>query len=74
MPILKKLIRIGRYSRGITLPSEWLDYYEREGEELLSVVLEVSNDRIIISPGEVGKPIRPKSVQASPYHRPNQTN
>jgi len=49
MPIIRKLIRIGR-SRAITLPKGWLDYYEQqEGKKVEAVAIEV-NRKLTIEP------------------------
>jgi len=49
MPIIRRLIRIGR-SRAVVLPKGWLDYYERqEGKKIEAVIIEV-NRKLTIEP------------------------
>lgn len=41
MPIIRKVIEVGN-SKGITLPSSWLEFLEREtGVEIIEVAVEV---------------------------------
>ena len=48
MPLLKKLIDLGN-SKAITIPKDWLDYYkERNGVELETVLMEISDSKIIL--------------------------
>ena len=49
MPIIRKIIPIGG-SKGITIPSDWLEWIERTtGQKITEVTIEVS-DVLIISP------------------------
>ena len=48
MPLLKNLISIGS-SRAITLPKDWIDYYEsKTGKKLESVLMEIDDSKIIL--------------------------
>lgn len=43
MPLVKKLIRLGK-SRAIIIPAEWLSYYERQGLSIESMLLELDGE------------------------------
>jgi len=44
MPIIRKVIDVGKTSKGITLPKSWLEYYEKEaGKQIESVAMEVNS-------------------------------
>lgn len=47
MPLVKKLIRIGKSSRAVIIPSEWLEYYEKQGLSIEQVLMEL-NGKIIM--------------------------
>jgi hypothetical protein len=43
MPIIRKIIEVGKTSKGIILPKSWLEYYEKEtGEKIEKVAMEVN--------------------------------
>jgi len=43
MPIIRKIIEVGKTSKGVILPKSWLEYYEEEtGEEIERVAIEVN--------------------------------
>ena len=43
MPLVRKIIHIGKTSKGVILPKTWLEYYEKEtGKEIDSVAIEVN--------------------------------
>jgi virulence-associated protein VagC len=44
----RKIIKTGK-SRAVTLPAEWLHYFENKGQKLETVLLEI-NGEIIIKP------------------------
>jgi antitoxin component of MazEF toxin-antitoxin module len=49
MPLIRKVLPIGN-SRGITLPSDWLKFIEREtGKKITEVLLEVDGN-VTVSP------------------------
>ena len=49
MPIIRKLIQVGK-SKAITIPKSWINYYQREtGQKLDHVVIEI-NDVLTIRP------------------------
>jgi len=44
MPIIRKVIDVGKTSKGITLPKSWLEYYEEKaGKQIESVAMEVNS-------------------------------
>jgi len=50
MPIVRKIIDVGKTSKGVILPKSWLKYYEKEaGQRIKSVAMEV-NKVITITP------------------------
>lgn len=43
MPLIRKIIDVGKTSKGVILPKSWLEYYEKEtGEQIESVAMEVN--------------------------------
>ena len=43
MPLVRKIIDIGKTSKGVILPKSWLEYYEEEaGKQIESVAMEVN--------------------------------
>lgn len=43
MPIVRKIIDVGKTSKGIILPKSWIDYYEKQhGEHIETVAIEVN--------------------------------
>ncbi len=49
MPIIRKIIPIGKTSKGITLPKSWLDYFEKEiGRPIYFVAIEVDRELKIV--------------------------
>jgi hypothetical protein len=50
MPLIKKIVTIGKTSRGIIIPKSWLKFQERSnGQEIHKVGMEV-NEKIVIWP------------------------
>jgi len=50
MPIIRKIIDVGKTSKAVILPKSWLDYYEKEaGKQIESVAMGV-NKVITIQP------------------------
>lgn len=50
MPIIRKIIEVGKTSRGIILPKSWLEYFEeRQGQAIEAVAIEV-NSVLRVSP------------------------
>jgi antitoxin component of MazEF toxin-antitoxin module len=50
MPLIKKLIPVGKISRGVILPKSWLEYAEqKEGKRISAVEVEV-NGHLVLSP------------------------
>jgi hypothetical protein len=45
MPIVRKVIEVGKTSRGIILPKGWLEYFEesQEGQPIETVAIEVDS-------------------------------
>jgi len=52
MPLVKKLITIGRCSRAIIIPAEWLSYYERQGLSIENLLMELDGEITIRVPTE----------------------
>lgn len=47
VPIIRKIIEVGKTSRAIIIPKSWLEYYEKvEGRKIEEVAIEV--DRVLI--------------------------
>lgn len=43
MPIVRKIIKVGKTSKAIIVPKSWLKFYEKEaGEEIERVTIEVN--------------------------------
>jgi hypothetical protein len=50
MPIIRKIIDVGKTSKGVILPKSWLEYYEKEkGRSIEAVTIEV-NKKLTIEP------------------------
>ena len=50
MPIVRKLIGVGKTSKAVILPKGWLEFYEAEsGKKIDAVTLEV-NKVLIVAP------------------------
>lgn len=50
MPIVRKVIDVGKTSRAVIIPKSWLEYYEKEqGKPIEAVAIEV-NRVLQISP------------------------
>jgi len=50
MPLVKKLITVGKCSRAIIIPAEWLSYYERQGVSVESMLMELNGEITIRIP------------------------
>lgn len=54
-PIIRKIIDVGKTSKGVTLPKSWLENFEREtGKKITEVAMEVNGNLTI-------QPILPKT-------------
>jgi len=43
MPIIRKIIEVGKTSKAIIIPKSWLEYYERQqGQTIDTVAIEVN--------------------------------
>jgi len=43
LPLIRKIIDVGKTSKGVILPKSWLEYYEKEtGKQIDSVAMEVN--------------------------------
>lgn len=63
MPIIRKIIDVGKTSRGVILPKSWFVYFEKhEGIKLQSVAIEV-NRVLKISPLPLKEPTEAKPCQ-----------
>ena len=50
MPLVKKIIAVGKTSKGIILPKSWLELIERQtGKSVIEVSIEV-NEALLIKP------------------------
>ena len=51
MPLLRKLVKVGN-SRMVTIPPDWLEYYEQlSGEPIEEVLMELNGEiRIYVKP------------------------
>ena len=50
MSLIRKIIDVGKTSRGVIIPKSWLQYYEnKNGKRIVSVAVEV-NEALIIRP------------------------
>lgn len=50
MPIVRKIIAVGKTSKAVILPKSWLEYYEKErGKAIEQVAIEVT-DVLTIAP------------------------
>ncbi|GAI40971.1 unnamed protein product [marine sediment metagenome] len=52
MPLVKKLIRLGKSSRAVVIPSEWLSYYEKQGLSIESILMELNGEITMRVPTE----------------------
>lgn len=52
MPLIKKLIKLGKSSRAVIIPSEWLEYYEKQGLSIENVLLELDGEITMRVPTE----------------------
>ena len=49
-PLVRRIINVGKTSKGVILPKSWLEFYERQnGQSIKEVSMEV-NGRLIIQP------------------------
>ena len=50
MPLIRKIIDVGKTSRGVILPKSWLKFQEKKnGQEICKIGMEI-NGKIIIWP------------------------
>ena len=43
MPIIRKIIEVGKTSKAVIIPKSWLEFYEKqEGQAIKSVAIEVN--------------------------------
>jgi len=52
MPLIKKLIRLGKSSRAVVIPAEWLEYYEKQGLSIESILMELNGELTMRIPTE----------------------
>jgi hypothetical protein len=50
MPIIRKIIEVGKTSKGVILPKSWLELIERETGKPLKEVSVTVNDNLTIQP------------------------
>jgi antitoxin component of MazEF toxin-antitoxin module len=50
MPLVRRIIDVGKTSKGIIIPKSWLAYYEKQnGQSIKKVTIEM-NGKLIIKP------------------------
>jgi hypothetical protein len=49
MPLVRKIIEIGKTSKGVIIPKSWLDFLEKKHGKIEAVSMEV-NGQLIIKP------------------------
>ena len=52
MPLIKKLIKLGKSSRAVVIPSEWLEYYRKQGLCIDAVLMEINGEIVMRIPTE----------------------
>ena len=52
MPLIKKLIKLGKSSRAVVIPSEWLEYYRKQGLSIEAILMEINGEITIRIPTE----------------------
>jgi len=52
MPLIKKLIKLGKSSRAVVIPSEWLEYYRKQGLSVEAVLMEINGEIVLRIPNE----------------------
>lgn len=52
MPLIKKLIRLGKSSRAVVIPAEWLEYYRKQGLTVEAILMEIDGEIIMRMPTE----------------------
>ena len=52
MPLIKKLIKLGKSSRAVVIPSEWLEYYKKQGLSIEAILMEINGEIIMRIPTE----------------------
>ena len=52
MPLIKKLIKLGKSSRAVVIPAEWLEYYRKQGLSIEAILMEINGEIKIRIPTE----------------------
>jgi len=52
MPLIKRLIKLGKSSRAVVIPSQWLEYYRKQGLRIEVILMEVNGEIKIRIPTE----------------------
>lgn len=52
MPLIKKLIKLGKSSRAVVIPSEWLEYYRKQGLSIDAILMEIDGEITMRIPTE----------------------
>ena len=52
MPLVKKLIPLGKVSKVVVIPAEWLEYYENQGIATDTILMEVNKIITLRMPDE----------------------
>ena len=49
MPLVRKVIDVGKTSKAVILPKSWLEFYEKElGKKIVKVAIEVNKQLTIL--------------------------
>jgi antitoxin component of MazEF toxin-antitoxin module len=49
-PLVRRIINLGKNSKGVILPKSWLEFYERQSRQSIKEVSMEVNGRLIIQP------------------------
>lgn len=52
MPLIKKLIRLGKSSRAVVIPADWLEYYRKQGLSIDAIFMEIDGEITMRMPTE----------------------
>jgi len=50
LPLIRKIIEVGKSSRGVILPKSWLEYCEKEFDQKMKKVTIEVDDSLMIKP------------------------
>ena len=52
MPLVKRLINLGKTSRAVVIPADWLEYYENQGIATDFILMEINDVITLRIPSE----------------------